>query len=209
MVLAGLVAGGITASTAFSPALPADSGSATASPRRDVVFVGAAAATPDQSAPLGSIRVQEAAIAEWEYRTSLPVAASRSTTTPGSFVRPSSGGRTGWFGERRRSHRHGGIDFDGETGDPVVSAGSGIVVYSGWAPEGYGGYGQMVLIDHGEGITTLYAHLSRIDVPVGAAVQPGEGIASIGTTGSVTGSHLHFELRVGGRPVNPANWISE
>jgi murein DD-endopeptidase MepM/ murein hydrolase activator NlpD len=124
------------------------------------------------------------------------------------MVRPARGAITGWWGEGRRTHRHTGIDFDGDTGDPVVSAGTGTVVHAGPAPSGYGGYGQMVLIDHGNGVSTLYAHLSRIRVHVGQTVAPGDDVGAIGTTGSVTGSHLHFEVRIGGTPVNPAPWVA-
>ncbi|HUP84440.1 MAG TPA: M23 family metallopeptidase [Acidimicrobiales bacterium] len=152
--------------------------------------------------------MEDSAVAELEYRRHLAEQASRSTNTPGSLVRPARGPLTGWWGEGRRTHRHTGIDFDGETGDPVVSAGSGAVLHAGPAPTGYGGYGQMVLIDHGNGVSTLYAHLSRIDVSVGQVVAPGEGVGAIGTTGHVTGSHLHFEVRNGGAPVDPASWVA-
>lgn len=205
MVLAGLVAGGLTASTAFAPepsatviAAPAAAPTTTVA---EVVLVPVEAAEP---APV----VDDADLVEWRYRRSLPVVAARSTTTPGSLVRPAQGARTGWFGERRRSHRHVGIDFDGDTGDPVVSAGSGTVTHAGQAPDGYGGYGRMVLVDHGDGVTTLYAHLSRVAVTVGTKVQAGQYLGAIGTTGAVTGSHLHFEVRVGGRPVDPADWLA-
>jgi murein DD-endopeptidase MepM/ murein hydrolase activator NlpD len=181
-----------------------------ASTPADAAVLAAPAPAPSTefAAPLGALRVQESAIAEWEYRTHLAEEVSRSTSTPGSLVRPARGAMTGWFGEGRRSHRHTGIDFDGETGDPVVSAGNGVVVHAGRAPDGYAGYGQMVLIDHGGGVTTLYAHLSRIRVSLGQAVRPGDDVGAIGTTGNVTGSHLHFEVRVGGQPVNPANWVA-
>ena len=211
MVLAGLVAGGLTASTAFSSDGPRHTGSSEVA---SAAFVARAPAPADVPAaepnadPVGALRVQEAAIAEWEYRTNLPVTASRSTTTPGSMVRPARGAMTGWWGEGRRSHRHSGIDFDGDTGDPVVSAGTGIVAHAGGAPAGYSGYGQVVIIDHGNGVSTLYAHLSRIRVSVGQAVAPGDAVGAIGTTGNVTGSHLHFEVRIGGRPVNPNPWVA-
>jgi murein DD-endopeptidase MepM/ murein hydrolase activator NlpD len=117
-------------------------------------------------------------------------------------VRPAAGRRTGWWGERRRGHIHTGIDFDGETGDPVVAATEGTVSFVGAAPKGFTGYGQIVLIDH-DGFQTLYAHLSRIDVALGQLVSAGTGVGAIGTTGSVTGSHLHFEVLVGGKPVDP------
>ena len=218
-MLAGLVAGTLTASTAFRPAGSDGAGGDDGTRRADATATLAAVALPVEvpdfpkppvTAPerVGALRVQEAAVAEWEYRASLPTRAARSTNTPGSLVRPARGAMTGWFGEGRRSHRHAGIDFDGNTGDPVFAAGSGVVTHAGAAPSGYGGYGQMVLIDHGNGVVTLYAHLSRIRVGVGSTVNPGDDIGAIGTTGSVTGSHLHFEVRVGGAAVNPANWIA-
>ncbi|MDQ1373099.1 MAG: hypothetical protein QOJ09_437 [Actinomycetota bacterium] len=120
---------------------------------------------------------------------------------------PADGLRTGWFGEVRGGHLHPGVDIDGETGDPVWSAGRGVVVSAGPAPAGYSGYGTVVDIDHGQGVHTLYAHLSRVDVVAGAYLQPGDAVGAMGTTGNVTGSHLHFEVRVGGTPVDPEDWL--
>ncbi len=206
VLVAGLVAGALTAFTALRPeASPSDPPTTFAA---GPVVNLAVAPAPETVARVGALRVHEAAVAEWVYRRNLPVAASRSTTTPGSFVRPARGALTGEFGEGRRSHRHAGIDFDGNTGDPIFAAGAGTVTHAGAAPSGYSGYGQMVLIDHGNGISTLYAHLSRVRVRVGTVLQPGDDVGAIGMTGNVTGSHLHFELRVGGRPVNPAAWIA-
>ena len=201
-MLAGAIAGALTASTAFSSA-----GVRRPPPTR-LASVTRVASDVRTSDGVGDLRVQESAIAEWNRRIAEPPQVSRSTNTPGSLVRPATGARTGWFGEGRRSHRHTGIDFDGITGDPVFAAGSGTVVHAGGAPGGYAGYGQMVMIDHGNGVQTLYAHLSRVRVRVGEVVRPGDDVGAIGTTGSVTGSHLHFEVRIGGRPVNPANWIA-
>jgi murein DD-endopeptidase MepM/ murein hydrolase activator NlpD len=127
---------------------------------------------------------------------------------PGQFVRPASGKITGPFGERRGSHRHPGVDFDGETGGPVRAAGAGVVVVAGWAPNGYRGYGRMVVIDHGGNIRTVYAHLSAARVAPGQQVTTGQLIGAIGTTGSVTGSHLHFEVRRAGVPTNPMPWLT-
>jgi murein DD-endopeptidase MepM/ murein hydrolase activator NlpD len=208
-VLAGLVAGGLTASTAFTADGPRHTGSSNLASAAFVARADAPAPATLHADPVGALRMQEAAIAEWEYRTNLPNDVSRATNTPGSMVRPARGARTGWWGEGRRSHRHTGIDFDGETGDPVVSAGTGVVTHAGGAPAGYAGYGQVVMIDHGNGVSTLYAHLSRIRVSVGQAVAPGDVVGAIGTTGNVTGSHLHFEVRIGGRPVNPAPYVAD
>ena len=207
-MLAGLVAGGLTASTAFSADGPRHAGSSKVASAAFVAQATPPAPVSPNADPVGALRLQEAAIAEWEYRTNLPVEVSRSTNTPGSMVRPARGAMTGWWGEGRGSHRHAGIDFDGDTGDAIVSAGTGVVTHAGGAPAGYSGYGLMVTIDHGNGVSTLYAHLSRVRVVVGQAVAPGEGIGAMGTTGNVTGSHLHFEVRMGGVPVNPNPWVA-
>jgi murein DD-endopeptidase MepM/ murein hydrolase activator NlpD len=133
-------------------------------------------------------------------------AASRSTG-PVQLTWPADGLKTGWFGEVRAGHLHPGMDIDGETGDPVTAAGPGTVAFAGPAPVGYSGYGTIVDIDHGQGIHTLYAHLSRIDVVTGQVVAAGRLLGAIGTSGNVTGSHLHFEVRVGGNPVDPEDWL--
>lgn len=209
MMLAGLVAGALTASTALSgvtmdPRLAAPLAAASpGSPALSGAALAAASATP-----VAAIRIHETAVAEADLARTAPEAASRSKTPHGAFVRPAPGGITGPFGERRRSHIHPGIDYDGDTGDPVVAAATGTVAYAGTAPSGYSGYGQMILIDHGDGVFTLYAHLSRMAAAAGMIVGAGDHIGAIGTTGNVTGSHLHFELRLGTRPVNPAGWFA-
>lgn len=124
-------------------------------------------------------------------------------------VWPARGALTGWFGERRGSHRHPGIDIDGSTGDAVVAAAAGRVVVAGAAPAGYAGYGTVVILDHGEGLTSIYAHLSRVSVKVGQEVAPAQALGAVGTSGSVTGSHLHFELRRRGVAVDPRPWLPE
>jgi murein DD-endopeptidase MepM/ murein hydrolase activator NlpD len=120
---------------------------------------------------------------------------------------PADGAKTGWFGEVRSGHLHPGVDVDGTTGDPIHAAGKGVVVWAGAAPSGYSGYGTIVEIDHGQGVHTLYAHLSRVTVAVGDYLQPGAPIGAMGTSGNVTGSHLHFEVRVGGTAVDPEDWL--
>ena len=126
------------------------------------------------------------------------------SSPPPSPIWPAPGPITSPFGGRRG---HPGIDIDGVTGDPVVAAEAGTVVLAGAAPSGYSGYGNVVLIDHGGGIATLYAHLSRVDVAVGQPVQQGQQIGAIGATGAATGDHLHFEIRVDNKPSDPMAWL--
>jgi murein DD-endopeptidase MepM/ murein hydrolase activator NlpD len=150
---------------------------------------------------------------ELERRTFAAKAAAAASRGPGTdtaaplTVWPARGAMTGWFGEGRRSHIHPGMDLDGETGDPVFAAGPGIVTSAGPAPAGYSGYGTTVIIDHGGVVTTLYAHLSSVRVQVGQIVPAGHLVGAIGTTGNVTGSHLHFEVRLANRPVDPRDWL--
>jgi murein DD-endopeptidase MepM/ murein hydrolase activator NlpD len=117
------------------------------------------------------------------------------------FIRPVSGGVTSGFG-RRWGRAHTGVDLDGNTGDPIraVKAGTVLGVSCG------SGYGTCSLIDHGGGVVTLYAHMSRKVVGSGS-VKQGQLIGYVGCTGSCTGSHLHFEVRVNGRPQNPMRYI--
>ena len=115
---------------------------------------------------------------------------------------------TSRFGFRRdpstgRSAMHNGIDFKGARGSPILAAATGRVIYAGRK----GGYGNFVEIDHGNGLTTRYAHLSRIDVKVGQSVDAGETLGGLGSTGRSTGPHLHFEVRLNGRAVNPRPFL--
>jgi murein DD-endopeptidase MepM/ murein hydrolase activator NlpD len=99
---------------------------------------------------------------------------------------------------------HTGMDFRGNVGDPIHATAAGKVVKAGWE----GGYGQMVEIDHGEGLSTRYGHLSEIDVSVGQSVRVGQVIGHMGSTGRSTGPHLHYETRINGEAVNPEKFLS-
>jgi hypothetical protein len=103
------------------------------------------------------------------------------------------------------STNHQGLDFAAPTGTVVVAAMSGRVESAGPS----GGYGNQVLLRHADGSQTRYGHLSRIGVRVGQAVAAGERIGAVGSTGVSTGSHLHFEVIVGGTPVDPAQWLRD
>lgn len=98
---------------------------------------------------------------------------------------------------------HSGIDFGADYGVPIRAANTGIVIFAGW----YGGYGNTVIVDHGNEITTLYAHSSELFVAEGQVVQRGQAIAAVGSTGLSTGPHLHFEVRQNGEPVDPMNYF--
>lgn len=98
---------------------------------------------------------------------------------------------------------HTGLDFRGESGDPVHATASGTITHAGWS----GGYGRMVEIDHGNGFTTRYGHLSGIDVEVGQSVRTGQTVGRVGSTGRSTGPHLHYETRVDGEAVDPQRFL--
>ena len=121
---------------------------------------------------------------------------------------PADGGRTSGFGPRVHPifgsvRQHNGIDLDGNTGDRVRAARSGEVILAGAS----GGFGNTIVIYHGLGYSTLYAHLSRIEVSVGQNVASGDRIGAIGSTGWSTGPHLHFELRIDGKAVDPTPYL--
>ena len=135
--------------------------------------------------------------------------ALRAARVSGKMVFPSQGPITSQFGSRFHpvlgySRFHAGTDFGAATGTPIQAAETGIVIFSGW----YGGYGNAVILDHGGGMTTLYAHASRLYVGEGETVKKGDAIAAIGSTGLSTGPHLHFEVRRNGEPVDPMNYLA-
>jgi murein DD-endopeptidase MepM/ murein hydrolase activator NlpD len=113
------------------------------------------------------------------------------------------------FGFRRnpfggRSYEfHPGLDIDGDKGDVIVAPANGVVSKAGWQ----GGYGNLIEIDHGNGLKTRYGHLSKIDVQVGDSVQKSQPIGLIGSTGRSTGPHLHYELRLNDKAVNPRRFL--
>ncbi|MBE0449332.1 MAG: peptidoglycan DD-metalloendopeptidase family protein [Clostridia bacterium] len=98
---------------------------------------------------------------------------------------------------------HTGIDIAGPRGTPIVAAQTGTVVYANW----FGSYGKAIIIDHGGGYTTLYAHNDSINVSVGSVVKKGDNIALLGSTGYSTGPHLHFEVRMNGEYVEPLTYV--
>jgi murein DD-endopeptidase MepM/ murein hydrolase activator NlpD len=128
---------------------------------------------------------------------------------PGQLMWPASGPITSPFGMRNNPvthifRLHAGIDIGVNSGTTVAAAADGRVIIAGWDD---GGCGNMVVIDHGGRLATQYCHLSQIFVGVGQDVQRGQAIAASGSTGNSTGPHLHFGVRVNGRPVDPMSYL--
>jgi len=124
-----------------------------------------------------------------------------------SKVKPTIGGGFIWPTSTKRLSQyfgwnHTGIDVPNRALPPVYAAKAGTVSFSGWL----GGYGHLIIVDHGNSTKTYYAHLSKDFVKTGQAVKQGEVIGNIGSTGRSTGPHLHFEIRKNGRPTNPLSY---
>ncbi|MGD9696803.1 MAG: murein hydrolase activator EnvC [Thermoleophilia bacterium] len=123
-------------------------------------------------------------------------------SSPGGFAWPVSGPITSGFGPRW-GRMHEGIDIAVGSGTPVGASKAGTVIVAGWN----GGYGNLVVVDHGGGISTAYAHNTSISVSVGQSVGQGQVLAYSGSTGNSTGPHVHFEVRVNGSAVNPLGYL--
>jgi murein DD-endopeptidase MepM/ murein hydrolase activator NlpD len=130
------------------------------------------------------------------------VRARASRSARARWVRPAWGPLTSPFGYRW-GKLHKGVDIGAAYGSPIVAAADGVVTYAG--PRN--GYGRLVTIRHADGTETAYGHMSRIATHVGAVVHAGELIAYVGTEGHSTGPHLHFEVHVGGVPINPIPFL--
>jgi murein DD-endopeptidase MepM/ murein hydrolase activator NlpD len=122
----------------------------------------------------------------------------------GTWVRPAQGSVSSEYGPRW-GDEHEGIDIAAGSGSPVRAATDGVVKKASW----YGGYGNAVIIDHGGGVQTLYGHNSSLSVQPGDRVRAGQVIAKVGSTGDSTGPHLHFEVQVDGKAVNPRPWLKK
>lgn len=122
-----------------------------------------------------------------------------------NLIKPLALGRiTSSFGSRfhptlKIKKYHAGIDIAAPIGTPIRCCSSGKVTFSGWKS----GYGEVVIVDHGNGLQTFYAHCSKLEVKIGQVVTSGQRIALVGKTGRATGSHLHFEIRRNGVALNP------
>ena len=149
-----------------------------------------------QSAQLAA-RIQAAQSAA--ASSSTPV---RSTASASGFIWPAHGVLTSPFGWRW-GRMHEGIDIAVGSGTPVVASASGVVIVAGWM----GGYGNLVVVDHGNGISTAYGHNTSVAVGFGQAVAQGQLIAYSGNTGHSTGPHIHFEVRINGAAVDPLGYL--
>lgn len=113
------------------------------------------------------------------------------------------GGRTDPFSGEGAIHT--GVDLSAPQGTPVHAAADGIVVHADWS----GGYGRLVIVDHGNGLQTYYGHLSRFEVVTGQEIRRGDILARSGSSGRVTSPHLHYEVRMGGNPINPYPYLAK
>lgn len=151
-----------------------------------------------------TVQIREKSLTDLKQRVAEHNA--RMAVTPSIW--PTNGDITSRFGWRNSpfgwgSDWHPGIDIANSLGTAIMATADGVVIMSGW----FGGYGKCIQIDHGYGIVTLYGHNSQLAVEVGEKVKKGEVIAYMGSTGASTGSHLHYEIRVNGTAVNPANYL--
>jgi murein DD-endopeptidase MepM/ murein hydrolase activator NlpD len=145
---------------------------------------------------------------EASIRSKIRAASQPTGTKPGQLTRPVPGRIESTFGPRVHPiygtvKMHNGVDMHGSTGDPIHAGADGTVILAG----AKGGYGNTVVIDHGGGMVTLYAHQSSLAVSVGQKVEAGQTIGYVGSTGVSTGSHLHFEVRINGAPVDPMSYL--
>jgi murein DD-endopeptidase MepM/ murein hydrolase activator NlpD len=161
------------------------------------------AAIDDFSVELDGLEAEQARVEEL-----IEQEASKEGEAPGILVRPVPGAITSTFGLRVHpilgySRMHSGVDMSAGYGQEIKAGASGRVILAAT----YGGYGNTIIIDHGGGMTTLYAHQSSFTVSYGGQVGAGDIIGYVGSTGFSTGPHLHFEVRLFGSPVNPADYL--
>ncbi|MGI8795379.1 MAG: murein hydrolase activator EnvC family protein [Acidimicrobiia bacterium] len=153
---------------------------------------------------LAALRAEQAALAQLVSRGG----GAPPTSGNGRFIWPCDGPVTSGFGNRTHpitgdQRMHTGVDMGCANGAPIAAAGDGVVVEAGWR----GGYGNAVLVDHGDGLATLYAHQSSLAVSPGQSVGRGDVVGYVGSTGMSTGPHLHWEVWVNGNPVDPRGYV--
>lgn len=149
-------------------------------------------------------RRQEAARKAQQVAVSSRAGTPISSASAGRFLRPVVGGTISSPFGQRRSGFHKGIDIAVPNGTPIYAADNGVVKFSGWNSTGFG---NLVIIDHGDGFLTYYAHCSSLYVSAGQSVTKGQNICAVGLTGNTSGYHVHFEVRYNGTSVNPMNYM--
>lgn len=149
------------------------------------------------------------------------VATFKATVSPiklwsGKFIAPNRGRTSSPYGVRRyyngefaTDYYHRGLDYAGGYGSPIVAPAGGKVVLVGYEKNGFRVHGNVVGLDHGQGVVSIYMHMSKITVSQGQIVKPGEQIGAIGNTGATTGPHLHWGLYVDGLAVDPVQWLTK
>ena len=145
---------------------------------------------------------QNAELQEQILQNQAPPGVDIGPPSAAGFIWPLNNAVTSYYGPRW-GRMHTGIDIDGYSGEPIVAAKSGTVISAG----SMSGYGNAVVIDHGGGISTLYGHMSEIGTSSGASINQGQLVGYVGCTGSCTGDHLHFEVRVNGSPTDPMDYL--
>ena len=166
---------------------------------------GLEARIADFHAEADALAASEADLTARILAASTPAEGGDAADAPASasgLIWPVSGTVTSGFGWRW-GKMHQGIDIAAPSGSPVWAANDGTVIFAGWD----GGYGQNIVVDHGGGFTTVYAHNSSILVGAGQSVSRGQQIGAVGCTGSCTGPHVHFETRLGGVPYDPIQFL--
>ena len=148
---------------------------------------------------------EERAAAEEAARIAAEEEAAAAAEAANPWTAPSNASITSYYG-MRDGRLHGGTDFGNDEGDEIWSVGAGTVTYVGYEA---GGYGNVVYVDHGDGVETRYAHASEVLVDVGDEVDKGQAIILAGTTGNSTGPHLHFEVLLDGEKVDSLAWLEE
>lgn len=139
------------------------------------------------------------------------VSVGQRITIPGRYasglIWPAKGTISSRFGRRGWRRFHSGIDILARKGTPIRAAADGLVIVSGKSLDGYSSYGKTVVVQHGDGMRTLYAHNHKNSVRPGECVKTGDIIGEVGSTGNATGAHLHFEIRSNERPVDPLKYL--
>ncbi|THV38575.1 M23 family metallopeptidase [Glycomyces buryatensis] len=165
-----------------------------------------AAAAEAAAAEAAQKEAEEQAAAEAEaeaQRLAEEEAAAAEAARP-DWISPSDSSITSTYGERW-GRLHAGLDFGNNTGDDIWTIADGTVTYAGWMD----GYGNFVVVDHGDGVTTAYGHATEVLVSVGDEVSQGDVVSLTGSTGNSTGPHLHFEVRIDDEQVDPMGWLEE